>query len=382
MENTLISIPIRLGRDRTLHIQQKPKSGITTAGGLLGALQSITSSIASRSGAIHLQHVPADAPAVLDVLGAPGTSHDVQNDITDSAQTIVVHTAPAEPLQIYLRWPRDAVGLARLHLQTADYPIRSAIEAPPPPLARELLVETRSGSVAGPLPMEHLLDVSTSSGPVGITLLPLRLEKAASSECKLSVKTSSGSVGVNAAVDPANAHAHLPGRDCAVALQTSSGSIRAVLGLTRSVSVRSTSGSQNLTGVLRDMSRDRRSDFSSSTTSGSQSIAVVAAADLDTTNPPAAEKAAPAEKKAADTESGFVCKHAAGSGSVRVVYPPAWEGTVEARSGSGSVAVTGGGVETDRPARNRVTGVKGARPLHHTDVSTGSGSISVKFGEA
>lgn len=375
---TLISIPLVLGREQTLHIWQKPKN---SGGGFIATLQSLASGI-SRSGAIHVQHVPTGAPAVLDVCADERISHNVTNKCSDKTQTIVINTVSAEPVQIYLRWPKGSkeVGLGRLHLQSGDYNINLELDAPTVPAtathlsladidfvpARELIVSSNSGNVSGLLPMEDVLDVSTRSGSANLTLLPLFDKPSHAS--KLSIKSNSGTLRINADLDAASARAHLPSRDSSIMLQSSSGTIRSVLGMTRSTTVKSNSGSQHLTALLADHSRDRRSDFASTTNSGSQSITIVAAAAAPE------EKLAGAER--AD-ETGFVCKHKSSSGSVRIAYPDSWQGTVEAYSNSGGVVVTGEGVETDK-VRNRMTGVKGT-PVHHTEVGASSGSISVKF---
>ncbi|KAM3538600.1 hypothetical protein ARSEF1564_008482 [Beauveria bassiana] len=382
---TLISIPLVLGREQTLHIWQKPKN---SGGGLLATLQSLASSI-SRSGAIQVQHVPAGTPAVLDVCADEKISHNVTNKCSDKTQTIVINTVSAEPVQIYLRWPKGSkeVGLGRLHLQSGDYNISLELDAPSVPAtathlsladidfvpARELSVSSNSGNISGLLPMEDILDVSTKSGSANLTLLPLFDKPSHAS--KLSIKTNSGSLRINADLDAVSARTHFPSRDSSIVLETSSGSIRSVLGMTRSTTIKSNSGSQHLMALFADHSPDRRSDFASTTNSGSQNITIVAAAAAAAAAPE--EKSAGAEK--AD-ETGFVCKHKSSSGSVRIVYPDSWQGTVEAYSNSGGVAVVGEGVETDK-VRNRVTGVKGT-PMHHTEVGASSGSISVKFGSS
>ncbi|OAA40399.1 hypothetical protein BBO_05983 [Beauveria brongniartii RCEF 3172] len=379
---TLISIPLVLGREQTLHIRQKPKN---SSGGFIAALQSFASGI-PRSGAIHVQHVPAGAPAVLDVCADQKMTHNVTDDYTDKTQTVVINTVSTEPVQIYLRWPKGSkeAGLGRLHLQSGDYNINLELDAPSVPAtathlslsdidfvpARELIVSSNSGDVSGLLPMEDVLDVSTKSGSANLTLLPLFDKPFHAS--KLSIKTNSGTLRINANLGAVSARAHFPSRESSIVLQSSSGSIRSVLGMTRSITINSNSGSQHLTALLTDHSRDRRSDFASTTNSGSQNITIVAAG---------AAAAAPEETLAgaekAD-ETGFVCKHKSSSGSVRVAYPDSWQGTLEAYSNSGSVAVIGEGVETDK-VRNRVTGVKG-NPAHHSEVGASSGSISVKFG--
>ncbi|OAA54175.1 hypothetical protein ISF_08402 [Cordyceps fumosorosea ARSEF 2679] len=382
---TLISIPISLGSERSLHIQQKQKSS-----SFLGTLQSLVSG--APSGAIHVQNVPAGAGAVVEVCGQPTASHDVRNNSVDKTQTIVVNTVSAEPLQIYLRWPKGAeeVGLDQLKLQSSDYHIKWDIETPNVPAgakhlspadvdfrpARELLVASTSGGISGLIPMMDLLNVSTSSGTADITLLPLYYNKSAAHETKLSIKSNSGSLSINSKLDAAAAAAagvHSPGRDCHVSIQSSSGTIRSVLGMTKLTSIKSSSGSQHLTALLRDLSLDRRSDLATTTTSGSQNITIVAAPDEDKT-------AGAAEKAGKAGEVGYMCRHKSSSGSVWIAYPGVWEGTVEAHSNSASIAVTGEGVETDR-VRNTRTAVKGT-PVHHTDVDTSWGAVSVRFGEA
>ncbi len=373
---TLISVPLSLGREQSLHIHQKQKSS-----GFFGAISSLASGF--RSGTVHIQRVPAGAPAVLDVCADHKIGHDVTDQRVDKRQTIVVHTLSAEPVHIYLRWPRDA-GIARLQVATADYHIASELDTPDVPggathlapadvdfvPARELFLASNSGGLSGLLPVDDVLDVVTSSGSASVTLLPLF--DTSSHAAKLIFKSNSGTLSINAKLDAATSRAHYPSRDSAVSIHTSSGTIRAVLGLTRSVSVKSNSGAQHITAVLADHSRDRRSDFATTSNSGSQNVAVVAAAAQDDTWP--ADKAA---------ETGFVCKHKNNSGSVRVAYPDAWQGTVEAHSNSGGISITGEGVSTDKSRSGHdVTGVKGSAPEHHTDVRTSSGSISVKFGEA
>lgn len=374
MTQMLISLPLSLGRERSLHVVQKQKSG-----GLFSTVQFFTSGF--RSGTLHIEQVPAGAPAVLDVCADQQYSHQVTNDMTDKRQSIVIHTASGEPVQIYLRWPKDA-GLERLQVGTADYDIKSDIEMPSvpggathlPPAdvdfvpARELFLSSSSGGISGLFPYHDVLDAVTGSGSVNLTLLPL-FDKP-SHEGKVGVKSNSGTLSINSKLEAAASRVHFPSRDSTVSITTGSGSIRTVLGLTKDTSIKSNSGSQHITALLSDHSHDRRSDFATASGSGTQNITVVAAARQDRTESSAGKKT---------DETGFVCKHKANSGSVRIAYPDEWEGTVEAHSNSGSISITGEGVETDK-THHRVTGVKGT-PEHHTDVGTGSGSISVKFGD-
>ncbi|OAQ98529.1 hypothetical protein LLEC1_02778 [Akanthomyces lecanii] len=373
--HTLISLPLTLGSDRSLDILQKPKSG-----GLFRTVPFLPT--AFRSGALHIQQVPAGAPAVLDICATKKYSYKFTNDIINERQSIVIHTSSWEPVQIYLRWPKDA-GLDRLQVVTAEYSIKSDIAMPSVPggathlspadvdfvPARELFLSSRSGAITGLFPSHDVLDVFSSSGSTSLTLLPL-FDKP-SHAGKVVVRSNSGTLNINGKLDAdaAASRVHFPSRNSSVTIITTSGSIRAVLGLTKSVTIRSSSGSQNITALLSDHSHDRRSDFVTASSSGTQSITVVSAAQLDKTESSAVEKT---------DGTGFVCKHSNRSGSVRIAYPGEWEGTVEAHSYSGSISVTGEGVDMDR-AHHRVTGVKGT-PEHHTDVGTSSGSISVNFG--
>ncbi|KAJ6785478.1 hypothetical protein PWT90_01188 [Aphanocladium album] len=374
---TLISLPINVGPDRSLLVKQQPKNS-----GLFGILQSITSgSFTSRSGNIYIQHIPAGEKAVVDVCADHRISHDVQNDLSGNSQSIVVTTEPNEPVDIFVRLPKgEKGGFEKLRVEAGSYNIKSEVEMPNIPdkathlslddvdfvPAREFTLSANSGAITGLLPAQDSLEVTTTSGSIGFNLLPLF--KQQSHAAKVQVRSNSGSIGINKNLDATGftSRVHFPSRDSSISIASSSGSIRAIFGLTKSASIKSNSGSQNITALLTDRSRDRRSDFSTASNSGTQTITVVAS-QQDTA----------AAGAGAGAETGFVCKHKANSGSIKVAYPAPWDGTVDAHANSGSISVTGGGVEVDK-ARGRVTGVKGT-PEHHTDVGTNSGSISVKY---
>ncbi|KAJ3491946.1 hypothetical protein NLG97_g5499 [Lecanicillium saksenae] len=194
---TLISVPISVGPDRSLHVKQKAKNG-----GLFGVLQSIASGNMGRSGTIHIQHVSAGDQAVVDVCADHRIGHDVQDYTSDKTQTIVITTEPNEPVEIFVRLPKgEKGGFEKLRVEAANYNIKSEVEMPRIPEkaahlspddvdfvpARELVVSANSGAVTGLLPMQDSLEVTTGSGTIGFNLLPLF--KKQSHAGKLQVKT-------------------------------------------------------------------------------------------------------------------------------------------------------------------------------------------------
>ncbi|EJP60892.1 uncharacterized protein BBA_10158 [Beauveria bassiana ARSEF 2860] len=111
------SIPLFLGRERTLQISQKQKDS-------------------RGSGSIVVRHVPPAAPTVLDIYMGGNMSYvSYFYSAEGKSQIILIYTFSAEPGQIYLRWPKGSreVGLRRLHLQSDDYNISLAFDAPSVP---------------------------------------------------------------------------------------------------------------------------------------------------------------------------------------------------------------------------------------------------------
>lgn len=77
----------------------------------------------------------------------------------------------------------------------------------------------------------------------------------------------------------------------------------------------------------------------------------------------------------------MVAQHESHSGVVDVEYPDAWEGVVEVESGSGSIDVSGRGVEVVREGKGRVVARKGKGGNGgRVVVMTGSGSVKVRLG--
>jgi hypothetical protein len=77
---------------------------------------------------------------------------------------------------------------------------------------------------------------------------------------------------------------------------------------------------------------------------------------------------------------GMLSKHESRSGSIHVEYPDSWEGTIDVETESGSVTVTGRGVEIIREGRGRVVAQKGEEGSGKVIVRAGSGKVDLRFG--
>jgi hypothetical protein len=77
---------------------------------------------------------------------------------------------------------------------------------------------------------------------------------------------------------------------------------------------------------------------------------------------------------------GMVSRHESQSGSINVEYPNNWEGTIDVETRSGSVSVTGEGVEIIRMGKRGVIARKGKESSGKVVVRAGSGSVDLRFG--
>lgn len=77
---------------------------------------------------------------------------------------------------------------------------------------------------------------------------------------------------------------------------------------------------------------------------------------------------------------GMESRHESRSGAINVAYPDSWEGMIEVETGSGSISVTGRGVEIIREGRGRVLAQKGEKGGGKVIVRAASGSVNLRFG--
>ena len=226
-----------------------------------------------------------------------------------------------------------------------------------PGFMRRIVVRESSNSVSGTYPLYDLLDISTTSGSISITIEP----KPGNTTAELRLSTVSGTINVNLARG-----AWVIPRRYDTRAETTSGSINGNLihGGGGTTSVSTTSGSLDLDiypiGVGPE---DADSTLHTSTTSGSTNLRV----------------RAPFEGgRMTSLMAGHRC---VGSGSLNVAYPSEWEGRVHAKSlGSGSVQVRGWGLQFERKGSKDVVAWKGDVSEYAKTVNVGSlGSGSVQF---
>ncbi|KAI0457254.1 hypothetical protein F5B21DRAFT_464830 [Xylaria acuta] len=311
---------------------------------------------------------------------------------------------------------------------TFAYVFPSKLQAPlvRPPLSqtpdpRRIVIRSSSNSISGSYPLYDLLSISTESGSISVAVTP----HSASSEdpsqpASLDLKSNSGSVHVNfpetfvehhirsdsvtseppppysstikvadhddsAQYDTqadrdsnpeqnygdgsgnAAIQSGIPAREYITSVSTRSASISGTFPLGSYTSLNSQSGSLSgieLVVVPTNTSGSRR--LKTISADGMQSVRVVDN-DFWTVG------------KNAWWE-GMVSKHESHSGSINMEYPDSWEGTIEVETESGSISVTGRGVEIIREGQGRVIARKGKEGGGKVMVRARSGSVNLRFG--
>jgi len=77
---------------------------------------------------------------------------------------------------------------------------------------------------------------------------------------------------------------------------------------------------------------------------------------------------------------GMLSNHESQSGSINVEYPDSWNGLIEVETESGSVSISGRGVDIIREERGRVVARKGEEGHGKVIAKSGSGKVDLRFG--
>jgi len=208
-----------------------------------------------------------------------------------------------------------------------------------PPLptnhSRETIIRTSSGSIHGTYPLYDLLSVHTESGAIDVRVAPQPAADSAPTEpARFTATTSSGRIGAHYPVGLAASS--LPNRDYRVALRTSSGAIRGNYLHGTYTSLRSSSGSVDVT-LAPYGDAGAASTIRTNTQSGDMRLRV-----LDSLTAPLRDR----PMRALSSE------HDAESGDLRLRFPDAWEGGIEAKTSSGDFDVDWDGVRLIRDERD------------------------------
>ncbi|KAL8819019.1 MAG: hypothetical protein Q9223_002472 [Gallowayella weberi] len=226
--------------------------------------------------------------------------------------------------------------------------------------ARNIKLTTQSGSVNGDFTLSDTLTIHTQSGSININL-SLESSTNNTSPATLDLYARSGSIKVNTPtiLTPSK----IPDRDFQSTLRTHSGSINAILVHGSTTLLRSDSSSIHAT-LHPHGDPSKRSDLTTRVLSGSSDITV----PPSLTNPLAPLR-------------NFYASHHGVSGSIRVLYPAQWEGTVQGSTVSGSIRVDWPGLKIleDKSGwgSHSLKGVKGSGEgmVEFKDIS---GSVALK----
>ncbi|KAI1329399.1 hypothetical protein F5Y16DRAFT_365894 [Xylariaceae sp. FL0255] len=249
---------------------------------------------------------------------------------------------------------------------TAGSP-QTSTETPP---SRRIVIHTNSKPVSGAYPLYDLLSISTQSGSISVSVTPhaASSEDPADQPTSLQLNAVSGSVyaSLDAALD-------VPAREYITSVSSQGGSVSGTYPLGTSTSVSSRSGSLNgieLVVMPSSNTTSKPRQLRTAAHSGSQSVRIVDDSFFWTLQ----------EKEKEVWWDGMVSRHESQSGSLDVQYPSSWQGMIDVDAGSGSVSITGRGVEIIREYNGRYLARKGDGSGGKVYVKARSGSVNLRFG--
>jgi hypothetical protein len=251
-----------------------------------------------------------------------------------------------------------------------------------PFLSRRVTVETISGSIDGIYPLMDVLAISSQSGSIDVGVSPKPVLKSAPAPADLEVQTGSGSIRVKLPIrDTINPTYAPPPRDYITRVHSTAGSIDGTYYLGSESSFKSTVGSIQITAlpILQSVSsgdgtKVPPNTFETHTISGGTRVEVldpifisalpstshkqtesdpyIPIGDDDpyklippTTSVPIFTNSNPETPE--DTKKALRSlrsSHTASSATITVSYPTVWEGSIHAKTVSGSIALKGEGL--------------------------------------
>jgi len=261
--------------------------------------------------------------------------------------------------------------------------LTSPSQGNPPFSSRRILVETVSGSITGCYPLMDYLGVSSQSGSVKVSVFPQAVLPSAPAPAELDVQTASGSIEVDLPVrDTVNLAYIPPPRNYITHVHSSAGSIRGSYYLGSVSNFRSAASSIHITGlpvIQAESSNDAEASpqnmFETRTINGAIEVQVLdpifitllSSVDKRPEQAPHPNPYLPvgdddpylvippsmgdgmfkvddrdqSKKKALRNLRSM---HLSQSSSVSVQYPETWEGTLHAKTVSGSISAAGHGI--------------------------------------
>jgi len=276
-----------------------------------------------------------------------------------------------------------AISLMAPNIEPSGFSGSSEVSSPSHPFSsRRILVETVSGSIDGTYPLMDYLGISSQSGSIHVGVLPQVVLPSAPAPADLEVQTASGGIQVHFPVrDVQNPTYTPPPRNYITRVHSSSGSIKGSFYLGSVSNIRSTSGSVHIKGLPVIQEDAGQNTFETHTVNGGTHIQVLdpiyisllSYSDEHPIQGPHPDPFAPIgdddpyliippnqyfdqslfeiderEEAAKKALRNLRSVHVSSSGSVDVQYPNSWEGTLHAKSVSGSVSAKGDGIRIIR----------------------------------
>jgi DUF4097 and DUF4098 domain-containing protein YvlB len=228
--------------------------------------------------------------------------------------------------------------------------------------SRRTIIEFISGSIQGTFALRDLLSLKTISGNIDAAVDPKKADPGRVLPAEFSAVSTSGNVDVQFPTT-----GDIPSRDFRARLETVSSSIRGEYIAGSSTSVHSVSGDIDA-HLLPFYTDDQPNNIHTDSGSGRTNLNVL---------PPYFENSWPSHASEHRSTST--------SGSIGVVYPQLWEGSIDGRTTSGTISIKGRGVkiindESFGPVLKHVVARKGSGS-GHMGFKTVSGNIDVRVGD-
>ncbi|EON69312.1 hypothetical protein W97_08572 [Coniosporium apollinis CBS 100218] len=226
--------------------------------------------------------------------------------------------------------------------------------------SRRTIINVGSGSVSGAYALRDYLSIRTTSGSISITVDPQAADPNYPKPAVFEAYATAGSIRIDFPTRGA-----IPDRVYEVAVHSDMGSISGTFIHGQHTSLSALSGS--ISATILPYSAGNRSALRTDTMSGQTTVTVLAP-----------------YKDPGTVMGSMESLHKSKSGSMKLVYPQEWEGTVEGRTVSGSLRMHGRDLEVVREdkgyVRNHVVARKGKKNSR-MEFNVMSGSVTAQIGD-